>query len=124
ARCTRSRAGRTRSCAGRTGPRVDRAGSRGIRLHCKCTTLALCNCRSYDTPPASGCEQVRERGRRRGGMMPNGSPTFAIVGGGAMGAALVGLLVERLASKPWARGTARIALFEKAERVGPGLAYA
>ena len=49
--------------------------------------------------------------------------TIAIVGGGAVGTALFGLLVDRLASEPWARGKVRIALFEKSSRIGPGLAF-
>jgi uncharacterized NAD(P)/FAD-binding protein YdhS len=53
------------------------------------------------------------------------APTVAIVGGGALGAALVGLLTERLSpTQPWGRAKPRVVLFEKSEHVGRGLAYA
>ncbi len=55
--------------------------------------------------------------------MPN-APTIAIVGGGALGAALFGALVERLTSKGAARAKPRIVLVEKSEVIGRGLAYA
>jgi uncharacterized NAD(P)/FAD-binding protein YdhS len=50
----------------------------------------------------------------------SGDQTVAIVGGGAIGAALFACLVDRMAE---ASPRARIVLFEKAERIGPGLAY-
>jgi uncharacterized NAD(P)/FAD-binding protein YdhS len=56
--------------------------------------------------------------------MPSSSPIVAVVGGGAIGVALVGALVERLSSRAWARGRPRIAIFEKAEEIGRGVAYA
>ncbi|HEY6460551.1 MAG TPA: FAD/NAD(P)-binding protein, partial [Polyangiaceae bacterium] len=49
--------------------------------------------------------------------------TIAIVGGGALGVALLDRLVDRLSAES-SRGGTRIVLFEKAARVGPGLAYA
>ena len=55
---------------------------------------------------------------------PNGTLTVAIVGGGAVGAALFGALVDALSSEASSRARPRIVLFEKSERVGPGLAYA
>ncbi len=54
----------------------------------------------------------------------NGPLTVAIVGGGALGAALFDILVDRLTSETSPRAWPRIVLFEKSERVGPGLAYA
>jgi uncharacterized NAD(P)/FAD-binding protein YdhS len=51
-------------------------------------------------------------------------PTIAIVGGGAIGAALFDGLVERLSSEASPRARPRVVLFEKAARIGPGLAYA
>jgi uncharacterized NAD(P)/FAD-binding protein YdhS len=56
--------------------------------------------------------------------MPNAAPTIAIVGGGAIGAALLGVLVARLSSRRWSRGAPRVVLFEKSSRVGRGVAYA
>jgi uncharacterized NAD(P)/FAD-binding protein YdhS len=56
--------------------------------------------------------------------MSTNAPTLAIVGGGALGSALVGALVDRLSSKAWARTKPRIVLFERSEHVGRGLAYA
>jgi len=55
--------------------------------------------------------------------MPN-APTVAILGGGALGAALVSLVVERLALTPWSRARPRVVLFERGEHVGRGVAYA
>jgi uncharacterized NAD(P)/FAD-binding protein YdhS len=54
------------------------------------------------------------------------APTVAIVGGGALGAALVGVLVERLLARGWPGGAARprIVVFEKSGPIGRGLAYA
>lgn len=54
----------------------------------------------------------------------HGSHTVAIVGGGAIGAALADALVDRLSVEPAARGRTSIVLFEKSPRVGRGLAYA
>ena len=50
--------------------------------------------------------------------------TIAIVGGGAIGAALFGILVEELAADASLAAETRVVLFERSERVGPGLAYA
>lgn len=55
---------------------------------------------------------------------PHAGSTVAVVGGGAIGAALVRILVERLSSEASLRAKARLVLYEKSGRVGPGLAYA
>lgn len=56
--------------------------------------------------------------------MTNTAPTVAIVGGGAVGAALTGALIERLSSRTWARARPRVVLFERAADIGRGVAYA
>ncbi len=55
---------------------------------------------------------------------PHEGPTVAIVGGGAIGTALFGILVDRLSVENSLRAKTRLVLVEKSERVGPGLAYA
>ncbi|MGH7295000.1 MAG: FAD/NAD(P)-binding protein [Polyangiaceae bacterium] len=55
---------------------------------------------------------------------PRTAATVAIVGGGAVGAALFYSLAERFSSDASLRAKTRVVLFEKSERIGPGLAYA
>jgi uncharacterized NAD(P)/FAD-binding protein YdhS len=56
--------------------------------------------------------------------IPHGGHTLCIVGGGAIGAALFNVLVDRLSLENALRQKTRIVVFERSERVGPGLAYA
>ena len=49
---------------------------------------------------------------------------MAIVGGGAIGAALFGVLVDKLSTESALRARTRIVIVERSARVGPGLAYA